>query len=69
MRVAAKDSLRCPVVSPESTAVATARAQASATVVTPGDLHCGWMSRYWAPEKNMEAIKMGINVLMYYLTH
>ncbi|MBA2482540.1 MAG: DUF4159 domain-containing protein [Planctomycetes bacterium] len=39
------------------------------TVVTPGDLHCGWMSRYWAPEKNTEAIKMGINVLMYYLTH
>jgi hypothetical protein len=39
------------------------------TVITPGDLHCGWMSRYWAPEKNMSAIKMGINVLMYYLTH
>jgi hypothetical protein len=39
------------------------------TLVTPGDLHCGWMSRYWSPEKNMEAIKMGINVLMYYLTH
>jgi hypothetical protein len=39
------------------------------TVVTPGDLHCGWMSRYWSPEKNTEAIKMGINVLMYYLTH
>lgn len=39
------------------------------TVVTPGDLHCGWMSRYWAPEKNLDGIKMGINVLMYYLTH
>lgn len=39
------------------------------TVVTPGDLHCGWMNRYWAPEKNLEGIKMGINVLMYYLTH
>ena len=39
------------------------------TVATPGDLHCGWMSRYWAPEKNLDGIKMGINVLMYYLTH
>ena len=39
------------------------------TIATPGDLHCGWMSRYWSPEKNMESIKMGINVLMYYLTH
>ena len=39
------------------------------TIATPGDLHCGWMSRYWSPEKNLESIKMGINVLMYYLTH
>jgi hypothetical protein len=39
------------------------------TVATPGDLHCGWMCRYWAPEKNLDGIKMGINVLMYYLTH
>jgi hypothetical protein len=39
------------------------------TVVTPGDLHCGWMSRYWDAQKNMQAIKMGINILMYYLTH
>jgi hypothetical protein len=39
------------------------------TVVTPGDLHCGWMNRYWSPEKNLEGIKMGINILMYYLTH
>jgi hypothetical protein len=39
------------------------------TVATPGDLHCGWMCRYWNPEKNLDGIKMGINVLMYYLTH
>ena len=38
-------------------------------LATPGDLHCGWMSRYWSPQKNAEGIKMGINVLMYYLTH
>jgi hypothetical protein len=39
------------------------------TIATPGDLHCGWMSRYWEPAKNSEAVKMGINILMYYLTH
>ena len=39
------------------------------TICTPGDLHCGWMSRYWKPDKNIKSIKMGINVLMYYLTH
>lgn len=39
------------------------------TVATPGDLHCGWMSIYFGAMRDMEAIKMGINVLMYYLTH
>jgi len=39
------------------------------TYICPGDLHCGWVCRFWAEEKNMEAIKMGINVLIYYLTH
>jgi len=39
------------------------------TVNTPGDLHCGWMCRYWAPEKNMSAIKMGINIIIYFLSH
>ena len=39
------------------------------TVATPGDLHCGWMNQYWAKEKNMEAIKMGINIIIYFLSH
>jgi len=39
------------------------------TYLDPGDLHCGWQCRFWAPEKNLEAIKMGINVIIYFLTH
>lgn len=39
------------------------------TYIDPGDIHCGWMMRYWANEKNIEAIKMGINVIIYFLTH
>lgn len=39
------------------------------SIATPGDLHCGWMCRFWKEEKNMEAIKMGLNIIIYYLTH
>lgn len=39
------------------------------SISTPGDLHCGWMCRFWKEEKNMEAIKMGLNIIIYYLTH
>jgi hypothetical protein len=39
------------------------------TISTPGDLHCGWMCRFWAPEKNLAAIKMGINIIIYFLSH
>lgn len=39
------------------------------TYSDPGDLHCGWMCRYWGMEKNIQAIKMGINVVIYFLTH
>lgn len=39
------------------------------TYLDPGDLHCGWMMRYWGTEKNIQAIKMGINVIIYFLTH
>jgi len=35
----------------------------------PGDLHCGWMCRFWAMDKNLQAIKMGINVIIYFLSH
>ena len=39
------------------------------TFATPGDIHCGWMCRYWEMAKNMEAIKMGVNVVIYALSH
>ena len=39
------------------------------TFVTPGDLHCGWMCRFWGRPKNMRAIKMGINIIIYFLSH
>ena len=39
------------------------------TYLDPGDLHCGWMCRYWGMSKNIEAIRMGINVIIYFLSH
>ncbi len=39
------------------------------TFACPGDLHCGWMCRFWGMDKNMEAIKMGINIILYFLSH
>ncbi len=39
------------------------------TVASPGDLHCGWMSEYFGKEKDMAAIKMGINIIIYFLSH
>lgn len=39
------------------------------TINTPGDLHCGWVNRFFTPEKNLQAMKMGINIILYFLTH
>ena len=39
------------------------------TWLSSGDIHCGWACRFWAMEKNMEAIKMGINIIIYFLSH
>jgi len=39
------------------------------TLLTPTDLHCGWTCMFFTPEKNMEALKMGINIIVYYLSH
>jgi hypothetical protein len=36
---------------------------------SPGDLHCGWCCLWWKEEQNMEAIKMGVNIIVYFLTH
>ena len=39
------------------------------TYLDPGDLHCGWCCRYWGMDKNLSAIKMGINIIIYFLSH
>jgi len=39
------------------------------TWLSSGDIHCGWTCRFWPMEKSMEAVKMGINVLIYFLSH
>jgi len=39
------------------------------TWLSSGDIHCGWMCRFWSMEKNMSAIKMGINIIVYFLSH
>lgn len=39
------------------------------SIATPGDLHCGWMCRFFGANKDLEAIKMGLNIIIYYLTH
>jgi hypothetical protein len=39
------------------------------TWLSSGDIHCGWVCAYWSMEKNMEAIKMGINIIIYFLSH
>ena len=39
------------------------------TISTPGDIHCGWVNRYWHDGRELEAIKMGINIIIYFLSH
>jgi hypothetical protein len=39
------------------------------TLVTPVDLHCGWTCQFFTPKQNEAAIQMGINIIMFYLTH
>ena len=39
------------------------------TFVSPVDLHCGWCCMFFSKEKNEAAIRMGINIIIYYLTH
>ncbi|MFB3891844.1 MAG: DUF4159 domain-containing protein [Phycisphaerae bacterium] len=39
------------------------------TVATPGDLHCGWMSQYFGKDQDLKAIQMGINIIIYFLSH
>ena len=39
------------------------------TYATAGDLHCGWTCVYFPKDRNEAAIRMGINIIIYYLTH
>lgn len=39
------------------------------TYCTAGDLHCGWTCMYFPQRRNELAIRMGINIIIYYLTH
>jgi len=39
------------------------------TICTPGDEHCGWQCRFWPMAQNMQAIKFGINVIIFFLSH
>ena len=37
--------------------------------LSSGDIHCGWVCRWWNMDKNMDAVKMGINIVIYFLSH
>jgi hypothetical protein len=39
------------------------------TVATPGDLHCGWCGFFPQGDMTMDSIKMGINIVIYALSH
>jgi hypothetical protein len=39
------------------------------TVCCPGDIHCGWTMDFFDPEANLEAVRMGINTVIYFLSH
>jgi hypothetical protein len=39
------------------------------TLCTPWDYHCGWCCAFFSKEQNEAAIRMGINIIIYYLTH
>jgi len=39
------------------------------TFLTPTDLHCGWTCWYFSERKNLASLKMGINIIVYYLSH
>ena len=39
------------------------------SVITPGDIHCGWCNAYFPPAMYEPSIQMGINEIIYFLTH
>jgi len=39
------------------------------TLIVPGDIHCGWCCMFFTKKQNEQAIRMGVNIVIYYLTH
>ena len=39
------------------------------TLIAPWDYHCGWCNMFFTRQMNDQAIRMGVNILIYYLTH
>ena len=39
------------------------------TIATAGDLHCGWVNRFWPYSHTLACIKMTINFIIYFLSH
>ncbi len=39
------------------------------TFLTPGDIHCGWTCMFFNQSQNEESLRLGINIIIYYLTH
>ena len=39
------------------------------TICSPWDYHCGWTCMFFTKELNEQALRMGINIIIYYLTH
>ena len=39
------------------------------TLVTPWDYHCGWCNMFFTKQLNEKSLRMGINIIIYYLTH
>jgi len=39
------------------------------TINCPGDIHCGWVNQWFSQEKMIASIKMGVNIILYFLSH
>jgi hypothetical protein len=42
------------------------------TLLSPHDIHCGWTQEFdanFGPGSSAQAVKMGVNIIVYYLSH
>ncbi len=39
------------------------------SLITPWDYHCGWVNRFFTARLNDLSMRMGVNIVIYYLTH